>query len=243
MGVASELATVLRWLRRSRGMSQRELAKLLFLRAHSAVADYESGRRIPAVDIIDAYESVFAVPGQLHALRVRELRLRAREELAPFDGPDEVAVASALPPQPVADGSDPDAAGCGHDAVIVGARKVSMRASQYILGQVELRYSVGTHAAWGRFLGYSSLDHLAHDRRVEILVEIARDAEPPLSCRGAYAFDYHWTDLLVTSSGEFRARTEIFFDEESVAEGSTDSVALGCGLPGRWRTDGPGADV
>lgn len=220
---------VLRRLRRSRGMSQRELAKFLFLRAHSAVADYELGRRIPAKDVIDAYEHVFAVPGQLHALRAEALWVRAHEEPRPAfsDRPNDVSVASALPPQPVVDGSDPDAAGCGHDAVIAYARKVSMRTSHYILGQVELRYSVSTHAAWGRFLGYTSLDHLAHSRKVEILVEIARDAEPPLSCRGTYGFDYHWTDLLVTGTGVFRARTEIFFDGESVAEGCTDSVALG----------------
>jgi transcriptional regulator with XRE-family HTH domain len=75
------LAETLRRLRRSCGLSQRALAPLLHLSAHSAVADYESGRRIPAADVLRSYERHFAVPaGQLHDLRDQALIVRARAE-------------------------------------------------------------------------------------------------------------------------------------------------------------------
>ncbi|WP_162907341.1 helix-turn-helix transcriptional regulator [Allorhizocola rhizosphaerae] len=48
----------LRRLRVSRGMSQRALTKQLGLSAHSNIADYESGRRIPPRDIVLECERV-----------------------------------------------------------------------------------------------------------------------------------------------------------------------------------------
>jgi transcriptional regulator with XRE-family HTH domain len=74
-----ELMATLRRLRQEQGISQRGLAGPLGLSAHSAVADYEAGRRIPPNDILIAYERHFSVAaGELQALRARALAERAR---------------------------------------------------------------------------------------------------------------------------------------------------------------------
>lgn len=76
-----ELRVRLRQLRRQRGMSQRDLLEPLHLASHTAIVDYESGRRVPAPDIIDAYERFFGLPpGQLHRLRSLALVQRANRE-------------------------------------------------------------------------------------------------------------------------------------------------------------------
>jgi transcriptional regulator with XRE-family HTH domain len=51
---------------------------------------------------------------------------------------------------PIADGSDPNRAGCGPGAVTLATANVHFPSSQ-LSGQVELRYSPRCHAAWGRF--------------------------------------------------------------------------------------------
>jgi transcriptional regulator with XRE-family HTH domain len=82
----------LRRLRRCRGLSQREMAKLLGLSAHSAVADYENGKRLPAGDIIVGYERVFGIPdSRLQVLRGQELTDAANAEYE--------AAAARLPPR------------------------------------------------------------------------------------------------------------------------------------------------
>jgi len=57
----------------------RALAKRVGLSAHSGVAEYERGTRIPPADLIDAYERALALPsGYLMNLRQQILRERAR---------------------------------------------------------------------------------------------------------------------------------------------------------------------
>jgi hypothetical protein len=51
---------------------------------------------------------------------------------------------------PVADGSDPNRAGCGTDAVTMAVVGVHFPASQ-LSGELDLRYSPHCRAAWGRF--------------------------------------------------------------------------------------------
>lgn len=71
----------LRRLRRCRGLSQRQMAQLLGLSAHSAVADYENGKRLPANDIIIGYERVCGLPdGRLQRLRAQALTDAANAE-------------------------------------------------------------------------------------------------------------------------------------------------------------------
>jgi transcriptional regulator with XRE-family HTH domain len=75
------LAATLRRLRRSRGLSQRALAGPLHLGAHSTIADYESGRRIPPADVLRLYERYFALRSdELSVLRDKALAERAESE-------------------------------------------------------------------------------------------------------------------------------------------------------------------
>ncbi len=75
------LGTVLRRLRRSRGLAQRDLLQPLHLGSHSAIVDYEAGRRIPPEAVIEAYERFFNLaPGTLGRLREQALAERAAWE-------------------------------------------------------------------------------------------------------------------------------------------------------------------
>lgn len=77
---ARELGEALRGCRLDKGLSFRALARQLGLSAHSGLADYESGRRIPPEDLIRAYERVFDVPaGSLKELRNRAFAQRAQD--------------------------------------------------------------------------------------------------------------------------------------------------------------------
>lgn len=94
----------LRRLRRTAGLSQRQMASRLGLSAHSAVSDYESGRRLPAADILAAYERALALPeGELAAYRRRDLSRRADEEFrtaaaaAPVSEPNPVSEPASRP--------------------------------------------------------------------------------------------------------------------------------------------------
>jgi tetratricopeptide (TPR) repeat protein/transcriptional regulator with XRE-family HTH domain len=76
-----ELRIKLRQLRRERGLAQRDLLGPLHLASHTAIVDYESGRRVPAPDIIEAYERFFGLPsGVLQGMRSRALAHRAGTE-------------------------------------------------------------------------------------------------------------------------------------------------------------------
>jgi transcriptional regulator with XRE-family HTH domain len=229
--VAAVLSSRLRQLRRERGLTQRDMVVPLHLAAHSAVADFESGRRVPAVDILGAYERFFGLaPGSLTDLRQQALAERAAQEA--YRPPDPYAgVAPAIPPQPVRDGADPDAAGCHDDAQTVHARKIGMTGRSAILGQVELRYSPARHAAWGRFLGYDTVKHLAQRHSVEVLVAVERVPDGTrLEFRDVYWFDYHWCDLLATAGHagpvQFAASATLFLDGVAAGTGTTDRLPL-----------------
>ena len=87
------------------------------------------------------------------------------------------------------------------------------------LGQIELRYSARQGAAWGRFEGYGSLDHLARQRRIEIQVEVARESDGLRSIvRESYCFDYHWCDLLVLGAGRMSAAATVIADGDPIAD-------------------------
>jgi transcriptional regulator with XRE-family HTH domain len=75
---ASRLGVALRRRRLELGISQRQLARLIGLSAHSNLGDYERGRRIPPGDIVVAYEQLLAVePGYFQSLRRAALSERA----------------------------------------------------------------------------------------------------------------------------------------------------------------------
>ena len=77
------LGIELRTLRMRLGLSQRRVVRLLGLRAHSNLVDYELGRRLPPNDIVVACEKIFEVrPGHLVQLRrqvLQEEALQMRE--------------------------------------------------------------------------------------------------------------------------------------------------------------------
>lgn len=78
---AVELRVLLRRLRRERGLSQRDLLGPLHLASHSVITDYETGRRLPAPDILAGYERIFGpAAAPLHELRQRALTERAAAE-------------------------------------------------------------------------------------------------------------------------------------------------------------------
>jgi transcriptional regulator with XRE-family HTH domain len=75
---AHRLGLALRRRRLELGMSQRQLARLIGLSAHSNLGDYERGRRIPPGDIVVACEQLLSVePDYLQALRREALCERA----------------------------------------------------------------------------------------------------------------------------------------------------------------------
>lgn len=76
---AYRLGTALRLRRLELGISQRQLARLIGLSAHSNLGDYERGQRIPPGDIVDACEQLLSVePDYLQNLRREALCERAR---------------------------------------------------------------------------------------------------------------------------------------------------------------------
>jgi transcriptional regulator with XRE-family HTH domain len=69
----------LRVLRRSKGLSMRALTDLIGLSAHSNLADYECGRRLPPRDVVEACERALGVPDR-ELVRLWEAALRERSE-------------------------------------------------------------------------------------------------------------------------------------------------------------------
>jgi transcriptional regulator with XRE-family HTH domain len=79
------LGAHMRALRREHGLSMRRMTALIGLSAHSNLADYETGRRIPPQDVVEAFERAVGVTGgELSALRRTALADRAR---VPAPGP------------------------------------------------------------------------------------------------------------------------------------------------------------
>jgi transcriptional regulator with XRE-family HTH domain len=224
------LGATLRSHRIASGLSLRALAAHVGLSAHGTLVDYEHGRRIPPEDLLGACERVLGVPDAL-LLRLRHAALTERGDHQAaalldgwFPGQPRTDSDSVLPPataagspQPVADGSDPERAGCHLDAITVHARKLAMTEHR-LIGQVELRYSAGRHAAWARFAGVPALDHKAVQRSVDILVEAVREPDcARTSFRHEYCFDVHWGDLLLTGRGCIYARAVVYADAVPIA--------------------------
>jgi transcriptional regulator with XRE-family HTH domain len=77
-GGTQSFGLTLRRCRLQQGLSLRTVAKRIGLSAHSGVAEYESGRRIPPDDLMGAYEQALCVPaGYLRSLREQALKERA----------------------------------------------------------------------------------------------------------------------------------------------------------------------
>lgn len=214
--IVDEVAAFAVELRRLKASAPELTFRDLAARSHysrTTLAEATAGRRLPTLPVTLAI--VEACGGDPGLWRARWEKARARQANAP-------TVLPALPEQPVADGSEPEAAGCGPDAATAVARKIARVDPRVNLGQIELRYSARQRAAWGRFEGYGSLDHLARQRRIEIQVEVARESDGlRTSVREPYCFDYHWCDLLVLGGGRMSAAATVIADGAPIAHGST----------------------
>jgi transcriptional regulator with XRE-family HTH domain len=93
----------LRMLRRSKGLSLRALTDLIGLSAHSNLADYECGRRLPPRDVVDACERALDVVDR-NLVKRWEAALHERSQRDP--GP---SGRTAKPEEPVVVGRRPSA--------------------------------------------------------------------------------------------------------------------------------------
>ena len=222
-GPLGRLAGELRALRRSAGSpTYREMAARTHF-SRSTLAQAASGRTLPSLPVMLAYVRVCG--GEAEPWRRRWQQ--AQSALVVADVQPAALAESPWPAQPLEDGSDPDRAGCGPDAMTAHARKVAITDTVTIIGQVELRYSPSKGAAWARFEGYGSLDHLANKHKADIELLTHRDADHASTAfRYGYCFDYHWSDLLLTGNGPVYAEANVYLDGQLVAHGETDHVAL-----------------
>jgi hypothetical protein len=215
-------------IRRAGIPSLRELARRVHF-SHTTIAEAVGGRSLPTLEVVRAIVAICEGDPAEWEDRWRRLDQRCRSLDAHRDSrPPPAEAASPWEEVAVADGADPDEAGCSPDAVTVHARRIALRGERRIIGVVELRYNPSAHAAWGRFKGYPLLDKLADsDRTVDVVVDVVRSSD---GRRGPfeqeYSFDYHWGDLVITGIGEFFACATVKVDGDIAAYGETNRVAL-----------------
>jgi hypothetical protein len=232
------------------------MARRLNYGSHSTLSEYENGARMPSEIVVEGYERLLRLKtGTLRTIletanieRHGDAWARRRVHLPvqlstmdasadenghpnanPAAGASPSAVgASPWPAQPVADGSDPDAAGCSSDAVTVHSRRIALTRRRTVIGHIELRYCSRARAAWGRFEGFGFLDHIAGGRNdVEVVVEVLRYSDGTrLATREQYCFDYVWGDLVMVDTGMFQARATVLIGDETAAVGETDARRL-----------------
>src|SRR5436305_345008 len=83
-----DLGSRVKILREQQGMSQRAFIRAIGLSAHSNLADYEAGRRLPPVDIVIACERALGITdGELVALRRASVADGSGHGRAPDDEP------------------------------------------------------------------------------------------------------------------------------------------------------------
>jgi len=250
------VGAALRTARQEAGLSLREMARRLNYGSHSTLSEYENGARMPSEIVVEEYERLLQLAagtltrmleaanierhGDAWARRRVHLPLRlvpaeepAADQVRPGPSPTADAsrwsvAASPWPRQPVADGADPDAAGCSADAITAHSRRIALTERRTVIGHIELRYCPRSRAAWGRFEGFGYLDHLAGQRNdVRIIVEVLRCSDSTrLATSEQYCFDYMWSDLVTVDSGRFQARATVIIDDEAVAAGETDAQKL-----------------
>lgn len=215
-------ATDLRALLAASGVpSLRALARRAHY-SHTAVAAAAGGKSLPSLEVTLAF--VGACGGDRLAWSGRWHTVRAELDAATFDPAD---TAPPWPAQPVEDGADPEQAGCSADAVTVHAAKVARHDARTMVGQVELRYSPRKRAAWGRFQGFPHLDHVASERAVELVIGVVRERDDKEQAYTvAYAYDWHYGDLLVTGRGPMHAFVRVLADGVEIAAGRTGQRTL-----------------
>jgi len=222
----TRFADQLRRLRDEAGApSYRELARKSHY-SRTALSEAARGDKLPSLAVTLAF--VEACGGDTEQWRGRWLQACAGADVNALEKPPQRTVTArpAGSPQEVADGADPERAGCAADAVTIDARKVAISVT-HIVGQVQLRYSPWGRAAWGRFEGTAALDRVAGRQRVDILLEMQRGDEQHLNpWRCEYVADYMWCDLLKVGEAPVRAMASVFFDGNLVGTAETFRLSL-----------------
>ncbi|MEV6971331.1 helix-turn-helix transcriptional regulator [Hamadaea sp. NPDC051192] len=243
-GPIARFAIELRQLRQSSGgRTYAALARRARVSA-SALSDAARGARLPTWPVVEAF--VAACGPEPAAWRERWLAAQAGlvkstpSSARAADATDPVALGAQRPTggdspyawqpwpaQQAVDGADPEQAGCGQDATTATAFRVALAGQRVIIGQIQLRHSQHSHAAWSRFEGFHSLDELARRHHVEIEVIVRRESsQDRLAARMDYAFDYHWSDLLRTDQGPITAEVSVYLDDRLVAHQATHACHL-----------------
>jgi hypothetical protein len=238
----------LRQARQAAGVSLRQMAKGLHYGSHSVLFEYEYGARMPAENVVAGYERMLALPtGTLMAVweranierhgdawpkRRNHVDYQGEYLRSARTGPNPLTRTGITPdtafsPQQVADGADPDAAGCSHDAITLHSRRIALRSTQVVIGHVELRYNSRMWAVWGRFEGYASLNHLAERNHTTIRIEVVRGSDQARQCTDEpYCFDLMWGNLLVADRSAFYVRATVLVDGDDVGSGCTNTFSL-----------------
>jgi len=245
MSAAVELGQELRRLRVSKGLSQRALTKRLGLSAHSNIADYENGRRIPPRDIVQECERVLdsdtLVPMLERALAERALADRAFAERAAFveAGPRRrwlmplalilvtVLLAGAAigwsagrpSPAPAPDGQ-PVTTWDGNDPKAAGCATDAVSIDSKPVGTVGLvllRYSPACRAAWAKFHPASGIQ----TDRAMVVVEAVRPSDGIKTTFQYPSLTQVYGDVLLTGPGCVRASATVTLLDGTGATGST----------------------
>ncbi|MCP2323521.1 transcriptional regulator with XRE-family HTH domain [Hamadaea flava] len=196
----------------------------------ATLARAASGHSMPTLEVTLAFARACGADPEPW----RQFWLNAMTQQYRADAPQAVAMANTRilarqpwTPEPVADGADPEQAGCAANAITAHAERVSLIDKRIIIGTIEIRHSVVDHAAWVRFEGFHSIEHLASLHHLEIDLAIVRDADNfEKRARMDYAFDVHWSDLLLTSGGPLQGSVRVYIDGQIAADHLTDAVTL-----------------
>jgi uncharacterized protein DUF2690 len=110
-----------------------------------------------------------------------------------------------LPPQPVADGSDPKRSGCAPDGVTIDSTSLFFPGTR-LAGSVELRFSPSCSVAWVRFVPAPTGRALGDTVTVET-VRPSDGARLPFTI--SYGDEAVYGDILLTTKGCVLARASI----------------------------------
>ncbi|WP_027344412.1 helix-turn-helix domain-containing protein [Hamadaea tsunoensis] len=203
------------------GQSLRSLAGAIHY-SRTTLSDAFSGKAVPSLAVTLAI--VRACGGDLLDW---ERRWRALRRSPPAAGSNP-AIAVPWPPEEIVDDAEPEAAGCAREAVTAIGAKVALDGRRVIIGLVEVRHNRSAGAAWARFEGYASLDNLVRrEESAEIMLMVDRGSDGRrIDYREEYAFDYHWTNILLVDGSAVRAYVEIYFGDRLVASGETAQIVL-----------------
>ena len=205
--------------------SARSLAKEAYL-SHETVAAAMRGKTLPTAHVLACVLSTCgASPQQLReweeARNAIAHLLDGSESQGPRDDPSD-GHADIEEYGPILDHADPDDSGCFRDAVTVLKQRIRRRGTRNYLGWVELRYCPVHGAGWARFHGLDALAAVAAKHAIDIYVAVHRasDAEED-GFRHAFAYDYHWSGLLLAGDGDVYAEAQIYEDGQLIGRADT----------------------